>query len=176
MVDRAEDADASGSVCVGAPTNVELRFAGATPNGHLLLTHARWDLPAGLPASWGSEARAKLASLARTSHFSAQKPPVYESLGVQGTTQLALEVEPDACYTVLLVPLRGEVQNLSLSAVARAPGHAARGAADVAGSALSFCARGARVATLEVDGRGTSLAWILAAWQTGRSAPGLGAP
>jgi len=175
-IDRAEDADASGSVCLAAPSNVELRFAGASPNGRLLLTHARWDLPAGLPPSWGSEARAKLARLARDWHFAPQRAPVYESLGVQGTTELALEVEPDACYTVLLAPLRGEIQSLSLSAIARTPGERARGAADITGSAVSFCARGASVATLEVDARGASLSWILAAWQTGRSAPGLGEP
>ncbi len=175
-VDRAEDADATGSICLGTPSNVELRFVGATPNAHLLLTHARWALPSGVPTSWGPEARAKLARLARSWHFSAKKTPIYQSLGVQGTTQLPLQVEPDACYTVLLAPLRGEVQSLSLSAIARAAGEPARGTADVAGSAVSFCAHGASVATLEVDGRGTSLAWILAAWETGRSAPGVGEP
>jgi hypothetical protein len=172
-VDRAEDADATGSICLGAPSSIELRFVGAMPNAHLLLTHAHWDLPAGVPTSWGPEARARLAHLARISHFSAKKAPIYESLGVQGTTELPLEVEPDACYTVLVAPLRGEVQSLSLSALAHAPDEAPRGTADASGSAVSFCANGAAVATLEVDGRGTSLAWLLAAWETGRSAPGL---
>jgi hypothetical protein len=95
---------------------------------------------------------------------------------VQGTTQLPLELEPNACYTVLVVPLRGEVQALSLSALGNAPGEAARGTSGVAGSAVSFCAHGSTLATLTVDGRGTSLAWILAAWQTGRAAPGLEQP
>src|SRR5207248_5641963 len=30
VVDRAENADATGSLCVGTPSNVELRFAGAS--------------------------------------------------------------------------------------------------------------------------------------------------
>jgi hypothetical protein len=175
-VDRGDDLDATGSVCLGTPGNVELRFVGAAPGARVLLTHARWDLAAGIPASWGPEARAKLGRLALSARFSPKNAPIYQSLGVQGTTQLALELEPDACYTVLLAPLRGEVQSLSLSAFARAPGQAARGSADTAGSALSFCAYGASLATLEIDGRGTSLAWILAAWETGRTAPGLGAP
>jgi hypothetical protein len=174
-VDRAEDADATGSVCLGLPSNIEVRFAGASPNGRVLLTHARWDLPAGLPMAWGPEARAKLAKLARIWHFAAQTAPIYQSLGVQGTTLLPFEVEPDTCYTVLLAPLRGEVQNLSLSVLARAPGQPPHGSADVTGSAVSFCAHGATVASLEVDGRGTSLAWLLAAWETGRMPPGLGA-
>ena len=50
------------------------------------------------------------------------------------------------------------------------------GASGLAGSAVSFCAHGSTHATLEVDGRGTSLAWILAAWQTGRAAAGLEQP
>jgi hypothetical protein len=175
-VDRAEDADATASVCLGAPSNVELRFVGATPNGRLLLTHAGWDLPAGVPASFGQVARAKLARLSRIWHFPAKNSPIYQSLGVQGTTQLPLEVEPDACYTVLLAPLRGEVQSLSLSALAGAPGQRARGASDTAGTALSFCTAGSTGATLEVDGRGASLAWILVVWETGRFAPGVGEP
>jgi len=172
-VDRAEDVDASGLVCLGAPSNVELRFIGGSPEAHLLLTHARWDLPAGLPMSFGPEARARLARVARASHFAANSPPIYESLGVQGTTELPFQVEPSGCYTVLLAPLRGAVQSLSLSALAHAPGQAARGAGDALGSTVSFCARGATVATLEVDGRDNNLAWILAAWETGRLAPGL---
>jgi len=176
FVDRAEDVDAAGSICLATAGNVELRFAGASPDAHLLLTHARWELPIGVPASLGPEARAKLSRLARAWHFSPTQAPVYQSLGVQGTTALPVQVEPDACYTLLLAPLRGEVQSLSLSALARAPGQSARGAADVSGSAVSFCARGATIATVEVDGRGTSLAWILAAWVTGRAPPGLGEP
>jgi hypothetical protein len=175
-IDRAEDADATGSVCLGTPTNVELRFIGAAPNARLALTHASWDLPRGLPANWGPEARASMARLALIARFAAKNTPIYQSLGVQGTTELPFEIEPSACYTVLLAPLRGEVQGLSLSALVHAPGEPARGSADTAGSVVSFCAHGANMATLEIDGRGTNLAWILAAWETGRSAPGSGAP
>ncbi|HEX3774103.1 MAG TPA: hypothetical protein VHV51_06530 [Polyangiaceae bacterium] len=175
-VDRAEDPDASGVICLGTPRSIELRFIGAAPNAHLVLTHARWDLPAGVPTDLGPEARARLAGLARAAHFSPRHSPLYQSIGVQGTTELPFEIEPNACYTVLLGPLRGEVQSLSLSALAHASGQAARGAADTNGSAVSFCARGARVATLEVDGRGTNLAWFLAVWETGRMPPGSAAP
>ncbi|HEY4105687.1 MAG TPA: hypothetical protein VGM44_17430 [Polyangiaceae bacterium] len=175
-VDRAEDPDASGVVCLGTPQNIELRFMGAAPNARLLLTHARWDLPPGVPADLGPEARARLARLAREAHFSPQHSPLYQSIGVQGTTELPLELEPNACYTALLAPLRGEVQNLSLSALAHASGQTARGAADASGSAVSFCARGARTATLEVDGRGANLVWFLAVWETGRMPPGNAAP
>ena len=44
----------------------------------------------------------------------------------------------------------------------------ARGASDTDGTSVSFCARGATLATLAVNGDGASLAWLLAAWETGR--------
>jgi hypothetical protein len=168
-IDRGDDADATVSYCTGEATALELRFVGAAPSSALTLAHARWDLPAGLPKTWGPEARAALGRLARSAHFQAQNEPIYQSLGVQGTTALPLEVEPDACYTVLLAPLRGEARSLSLSAYARVPGQLARGASDTEGSSVSFCARGATHATLEVDGEGVSLAWLLAVWETGRA-------
>ena len=172
-VDRAEDADAALSVCLGSPAGVELRFIGAAPNASLTLTRARWDLPRGLPGTWGTEARARLAALARAQHLRLLSPPIYTSLGVQGTSELPLEVEPGACYAALVAPLRGEVRNLSLSALARAAGEVPRGTADPSGGAVSFCAHGARHVTLEVDGQGASLAWLLAVWETGRSAIGV---
>jgi hypothetical protein len=168
-IDRGDDADATVSYCNGETAAFELRFVGAAPSAALTLAHARWDLPAGLPSSWGPEARAAFARLARSAHFQPRSQPIYQSLGVQGGTMLPLEVEPDACYTALLAPLRGEVQALSLSAYARMPGQLARGASDTEGGSVSFCARGATRATLEVDGEGTSLAWLLAVWETGRA-------
>ena len=173
-MDRADDADSALGVCVGAPTAAELRFVGARPAEALTLAHAAWELPIGLSGSWGAEPRARLAKLARAQHFAPRTAPIYSSLGVQGTTELPLEVEPGACYSVLLAPLRGEVRSLSLSAVARAPGETPRGSSDPDGAAVSFCARGARRATLEVTGDGVNLAWLLAVWESGRASIGVG--
>lgn len=172
-VDRADDADATLNVCLGVPTRVELRFLGAAPHAALRLTLARWDLPAGLPRSWGSEAHASLARVARSAHLELPNAPVYSSLGVQGSTLLPIEVEPSACYSVLLVPLRGEARTLSLSVRAHAIGEVAHGAADSDGTATSFCAQGARLATIDVDSQGSGLAWLLAIWQTGQSSLGV---
>ncbi|MEI9940314.1 MAG: hypothetical protein WDO69_24110 [Pseudomonadota bacterium] len=171
-VDRAEDADAALSVCLGTPTRVELRFIGAAADASLSLTHARWDLPPGLPSSWGSEAQAKLGRLAQNAHLELLTAPIYSSLGVQGTTELPLAVEPGTCYSALLVPLRGEARSLSLSVRAHAAGEVPRGSTDAEGNAVSFCAQGARLATLEVDGQGAGLAWLLSVWQSGRAALG----
>ena len=175
-IDRAEDADASLSVCLGNGTRVELRFIGAAPNASLSLFLVRWDLPLGLPPTWGPEARGKLAALARAQRLRLNNQPIFSSLGVQGTSQLPFELEPGVCYSALVVPLRGEVRNLSLSVRARAVGEVPRGSADTDGSAVSFCAHGARHATFEVDGQGASLAWLLAVWETGRAPIGLAEP
>jgi hypothetical protein len=175
-VDRAEDADGSLSLCLGTPVRAELRFVGSPPKAEVSLVHVRFDLPLGLPGGWGPEARALMAKLARGARLPLEKQPFYSSLGVQGTTSLPLEVEPGVCYSALLVPLRGEVRSLSLSARARAAGEAPRGAADTEGSALAFCARGARHATLEISAEGANLAWLLAVWQTGRAAIGASEP
>ncbi len=175
-VDRSDDPDGALSWCVGETVPVELRFVGARPSSPLTLTHARWELPAGLPQAWGAEPRAALGRVAWAEHLSLPSAPVYESLGVQGSSALPIEVEPDACYTALLVPLRGEVRALSLSAFVRSPGETARGASDTDGTAVSFCARGATRATLEVDGQGSSLSWLLALWETGRAVIGSAAP
>jgi len=171
-VDRADDADAALSVCLGAPTRVELRFIGAAPRALLRLTDARWDLPPGLPSSWGADARASLARLARVAHLALRDAPIYSSLGVQGSTQLPLEVAPGACYSALLVPLRGEVRSMSLSVRAHARGEVPHGATDTDGTVVSFCAQGARLATVDVDSQGAGLAWLLSVWQTGRSTLG----
>ena len=168
-IDRGDDADATVSYCAGEAATLELRFIGAAPSSALTLLRARWDLPAGLPRAWGPEARASFGRVARSAHFRPQNQPIYESLGVQGSTTLPLEVEPDACYTALLAPLRGEARVLSLSSYVRMPGQQARGASDTEGSSVSFCARGATQATLDVNGEGKNLAWLVAVWESGRA-------
>jgi len=172
-VDRAEDGDAALSVCLGAPTRVELRFIGGTPNAALSLLRARWDLPPGVPQAWAAEAQARLARVARAARLRLLSEPIYSSLGVQGSTELPFEVEPDACYSVLLVPVRGEARSLSLSVRAHVAGEMPRGSTDKDGSAISFCARGARRATVEVSGQGSNLAWLVSAWQSGRAPLGV---
>ena len=175
-IDRADDSDGMLGLCLGAPKEVELRFIGARPNAPLSLAHALWALPPGLPITWGEGPRARFAELARAQHLALLKAPIYSSLGVQGTTELPLEVDPGACYNVLLAPLRGEVRSLSVSAVARVPGQSPRGASDSEGGVVSFCAAGGTRAQLEVTADGVNLAWLLAVWESGRTALGVPSP
>ena len=96
------------------------------------------------------------------------------SNGVPGSRSLPTDVPRRSPRAELeSVPLRGDVVRLSLSVRAHAAGQVPRGSADTEGSAVSFCAQGARLATLEIDGQGSGLAWLLAVWQSGRSVLGV---
>jgi hypothetical protein len=175
-IDRGDAADGSLSWCTGEAVALELRFVGAAPSAALTLAHARWDIPAGIPKTLEPEARAALARVARATHTILLGVPLYESLGVQGSSTLPLEVEPDACYTALLVTLRGEARGLSLAARLHFSGKSPRAASDTDGTSIAFCAHGASHATLEVDSEGTNLSWLLAVWETGRAVLGAEAP
>ena len=171
--DRKSDADAAVSVCLGSAQRTELQFMGAPPDTELLSAHAGWDLPSGLPDHLGPKrARGWRASRANK-RLNLIDQPIYSSLGVQGLTQLPLEVEPGLCYSAIVAPLRGEVRALALAARAEAAGEVSRTASDSGGHRISFCAHGARRARLEVEGEGASLAWFVALWENGRSAVGI---
>ncbi|HMJ14918.1 MAG TPA: hypothetical protein VK524_26075, partial [Polyangiaceae bacterium] len=99
--DMSENADASLLSCVGESVPMRLRFAGSLPGTPVALLHARWALPETLPESWGSIARARMASALGVQHVRALgSPPVYTSLGVTGVTALPVQVEPGNCYVV----------------------------------------------------------------------------
>jgi hypothetical protein len=146
-----------------------VHWTGAIAEGHVELVRAHWDLPRGLPLAWGPSARANMATVLREHRLSPTSSPLYESLGVQGTTELALAVEPGVCYSAAIISLFGSVQTLAIGAKVNARGEVNHSASDVAGTAVSFCAHGAERALLEVESRGTALGWLVAVWETGRA-------
>jgi hypothetical protein len=167
--DRSDSPDATLGLCVGAAQNALLTFAGGIPGMPTLITHARWELPAGLPIRWSPEARASMADvLWRTGVRGITTSPIYESLGVAGTTTLPLEVEPGACYVVAAAPVRADVKLIAMAVEAgpvRAYSHS-----DEEGGAtlLAFCVQAERRARLDVEAHGASVVWLGAVWQTGR--------
>jgi hypothetical protein len=168
-VDHTESTDASLSFCVGESTQAALRFAGARPGSAIVLLHARWELPAGLPDYWTAQARARVAEAIRLHHLqTVGGTPVYESLGVQGATLLPLEVEAGACYLVAVAAMRGKP--LSIALAAQQGQEASQNHAELGGSstATAFCAHDSEPATVEVEARGRGLVWLLGVWQTSR--------
>lgn len=175
--DKSESNDARALVCVGEPTPVTMRFAGAPPGSLVTLLRARWDLADGLPLRWPAEARAAMSAVLREQGLGLRGARlVDEALGVQGSTAMPFEVEPGACYLALVVELRGTAQTLALAA--RAGGREAQSRApfDAPGTALSFCAGATSRALVEVETRGLSLVWMSAFFQTGRTVLGVTEP
>ncbi len=167
--DRSESTDATVSLCTGRPAPVSVRFAGAMPRGHIRLVRTRWDLEKRLPTEWDAEARAQFSAVLRKLRIGLDQAGLVDaSLGVQGSTSIALETAPGACYVAAVVRLRGEAQGLQLSASAGASLSQNRASADIPGTALAFCAGAGGPARLDVDSRGLGHVWMLAVWQTAR--------
>lgn len=173
--DHSESSDAGALVCAGTPQVVSLRFAGASPFARLELLRARWELDPGLPKRFSQEVRARMSSVLRSERLGLDGARLAdEALGVQGDTQLALEVEPFACYVAVVVGLRGEATMLALGArTSRGDGESRMGP-EVPGAALGFCAGPETRALFEVEARGLGLVWMSALFQKGRLRPGVG--
>jgi hypothetical protein len=167
--DKSESNDARVLVCVGDPTPVSMRFSGAPPGSRVTLLRARWDLAAGLPTRWPSEARAPMSAVLREQSLGlAGAKLVDEALGVQGSTAMPVDVEPGACYLAVVIELRGVAQALALAAASGPHEAQSRAPLDAPGTALSFCAGASPRALIEVEARGLSLVWMTALWQTSR--------
>jgi hypothetical protein len=173
--DQSESSDAFALVCAGTPMVVSIRFAGASPFARLELLRARWDLEAALPRRFSPDVRARISAVLRNERLALPGARLAdEALGVQGDTQIALEVEPFACYVAVVVGLRGEATMLALGArTSRGDGESRMGP-EVPGAALGFCAGPETRALFEVQARGHGLVWMSALFQQGRLRPGAG--
>lgn len=171
--DRSDSADATTSFCLGSSTTVRVRYAGAVPQSGVLMLHARWALPRGLPGYWSPEARARMAQALREHRVKVpQSSPVYASMGVSGVTALPIETEPGACYQVVAAVVQGSAASIAVAATVDSRSSQNRSGDDAAGTAAAFCAGAADHALVEVEAQGPGVAWLLGVWQTGRVAVG----
>lgn len=154
------------SYCLGRPDRVRLGFTGARPNSEITLVHSAWDIPQGLPISWGPVARARLASTVWSDGLHGlEEAPVYSSLGVRGHTRLVFEVDSERCYVAALAPIRGDIQTMGLAARWGASVRESQSHSATAGSSVSFCPQAASHVTIDTEVAGSGLAWILGVWQ-----------
>ena len=170
--DRSELPDARLDFCLGEITNISVVFSGAPGSAPVVVSRARWPIPARVPSRWGPRARAAFASTLRLRR--APDPPetaTIEAIGVQGTTTIPIEVQPGRCYLAALAMARGDARMLRLS-VAMGD-HTARddNAKQPEAVSASFCADEETTARLDVDARGGSVFWALAVWPMGALAP-----
>jgi hypothetical protein len=171
-VERGDGLGATFSVCAGERTALSFRFSGAPRNARVWLLASRFALPAGLPESWGSGGRARMAAVLRRHNVAVTEMPIDQALGVQGPTLMPIRVEPGACYVAAIAPLEGHAFQVALGAVASGISAQNHGNAPGEGTLLSFCVGKETVATLEADSRGPGLTWLFGMWQLGRRSLG----
>jgi hypothetical protein len=174
--DRTEAPDARLEACVGMTQTLTLAFAGAPPNGEVLVARASWHLPARIPPIWGPSTRSKMARVMLTRHVAVPADdPVFLVQGGPGLTGVPVPVEVGGCYVAVIGVTHGHARQLLLrTTVGARESTDERGAADEA--ALSaFCVRAHETARIEVQARPSGVGWGLAVfrvksgvWETGR--------
>ena len=165
--DRSDAPDAELAVCAGEATRVEVVFAGSPPNAPVLVAHFSWPLPKFLPALWGTEARARMASVLLARHVrSLPRPPFTLVQGGAGRTPVPLSVEPGACYLAVVSVVQGLARAIALRLHLGAEDVFDDRGIDDSGAAVAFCAREHDRALAYVEVRGApSLGWGLAVYR-----------
>jgi hypothetical protein len=94
---------------------------------------------------------------------------LFESVGVQGVTQVPIAVEPGRCYLAAVALIRGDARAIRMSATLgdRTPHDEALERPE--GAAIAFCAGTERSAVIDVDVRGNAPWWALSVWGMGRA-------
>ena len=143
-------------------------FAGAPGPVPVLLVDSLYALPKGVPTTWGARARGGLAAaLWRRKLPAVDTDPIEQRLGVAGLTSMPITVEPGNCYVMAIAAMRGDPRSITMSARVdtRVTFDSTAGILD--GSALGFCSAGADKAYVDLEVRGSAVAWVLAVWQLG---------
>ncbi len=164
--DRTDGADARVEVCVGAPIDATVIFAGAPAASSILVSHAWWPIPPHVPSGWGPEPRARIAhALLGRKAMAPTEDPVALYGGLAGATSIPLPVEAGACYLAVTTVTNGHARGLGLrAAVGAHEAHDERMRDDDA-AIVAFCATDEPVTRLEVEARGASITWGLAVYR-----------
>ncbi len=164
--DRSDAPDAHLEACVGEETHVNVVFAGSSPDASVLVTHLTWPIPEHIPRAWGPDARARMTHVMLARHVAApRKDAVLLASGGAQVTPVPIAIEPGGCYLAVVAVVQGQPKGIGLRArVGAREMSDDRGSADSAG-AVAFCAIDRRRALIEVDARGTGMAWGLAVFR-----------
>ncbi len=170
-LDISQGFDVELRACVVRPTRGRLRFVGMPQTGSLSAVRARWAVPVPLLERWGAEGSAALSLAVHRQQVSGlQGTPVFDSLGVAGTTGLGVEVIPHACYVAAVAPLRGPAIALDLAAKVGTRHVLNSSEAPGEGTALAFCAGWSPTVQMEVRALPRDAVWLLAIWQVDEAA------
>ena len=171
--DRSHATDAMLEVCTGEAASMELFWLSSNRRANATLLQASWPIPSGVPMQWGPRARAAIASSLRKRVAPAiNREPMWEATGLPGSTSVAVEIAPDGCYEVATAPVRGELRTLTLAVTAGTESHHDTGGGGYESALVTFCAKGARVANIEIEASGHGLLWVTGLWRAGTLVPG----
>lgn len=164
--DRSDAPDGHLDACVGEPTRANVVFAGSTPDMPIVVTHLSWPIPDHLPTAWGPDARARMAHVMLARHVAPPRSDaIFLASGGAQLTPLPIAIEPGACYLAVVAVVQGQAKGIGLRAtIGTREAADDRSSADSAG-AIAFCANDRRRALVEVDARGTGMAWGLAVFR-----------
>jgi hypothetical protein len=166
--DQSVSPDVRLEACVGATTKVSVSFEGAPHGGPVLVTHAFHALPPHLPTEWGPEVRARFASVMVEHHvFGVSDEAVVLAQGASGSTPIAIDLEPGACYVAVAALERGHGRSHGLALHATVGARVSEDERGAKGDAaiVAFCARDATRGRLDVDARSSSSGWGVAVFR-----------
>ncbi len=170
LLDRDEEQAGEASLlhCTGQNERVRLDFNGANPGSEVVVIHARYDLPNGIPMHWGSDARGQFAQVLREDDLpSPPAPPILSALGVRGETRFRIETKPMRCYLAAAAPIRGESRRIQIRAFGGTMDRYSQSLGDGEGAALSLCPGAAEHMVFQVHSVGTAVAWVFSIWELG---------
>lgn len=168
--DQSENSDAEITVCVGEPTPTRVGVSGVGAAEPIVLQHASFPLPLGLPERWGPALRGRFAdAFFRRSFPGHSARPIYESLGIAGRTLLPLELEPRTCYAAGVSAIQGNLKGLLLDVAPLDAEGAADGTSEATALVVGFCTGDDGYAQLRIEATGASVAWLTAIWRIERS-------
>jgi hypothetical protein len=169
--DRSDAPDARLELCAGSSMGVDLVFAGAPGPVEVLFMDTLYALPKGVPTMWGARARAALsAALWRRKLPAIDDPPIDQRLGVAGLTSMPIAIEPGGCYIAAIGTIRGDPRSVTLTAKVDTRTAFDSNAGLVDGSAVAFCSGGSERARIEIEVRGSAVAWVFDLWRVGNRA------
>lgn len=163
--DRGDAPDAHLEACVGVRTAAVVNFGGAPSVIDIQLTHARWAIPENVPEVFGPDGRARMtAALRSRAVVLPAERPVFLATGVAGSTPVAFDVEPGACYVGVAAILHGTARAFALRAtVGSRETEDDRGSGG--GAIVAFCSYERSRALVDVDVRGGTSGWGLAVFR-----------
>lgn len=171
-LDRGETPDARVEGCLAKPSEVSVRFVGAPPGARVFISDALFKLPEWVPDHWGARTTSTLVNMVRRRSVpSPRSRPLSEALGVQGSTTIPIEVEPDRCYLAAVALIRGTSHGVRLVSLASARASTEESPPSNDGASTVFCSEDRDVARLTVDVPGSAVWWVLEVWPLGIGSP-----